>query len=223
MKELAADGIPIAVTRRVLKLARQPYCRWLANPITDAELAEGYRANAQFDAHRDDPEFGYRFLINEAAYAGGSMAERTAWRICSTHGWWSAFGKKRGKNGGPARPCTMIWWSETSPPIHQINCGSAILLSIVLMKTSSTCVRLRVFFTPIVGYSIDSRMKSRLATQALARAVARRGDVAGCIRHTDRGSQFRSRNFAHALGRYDMAGSMGRVGRPVTTRPWRVL
>ena len=55
-------------------------------------------------------------------------------------------------------------------------------------------------------------MKSRLATTALHNAVARRGEVAGCILHTDRGSQFRSRKFVHALGCHDMAGSMGRVG-----------
>ena len=60
MKELAADGIPVAVTCRVLKLSRQPYYRWLADPITEAELIEAYRANALFDAHADDPEFGYR-------------------------------------------------------------------------------------------------------------------------------------------------------------------
>ena len=41
MKELAADGIPVAVTCRVLKLARQPYYRWLATPVTDAELPRG--------------------------------------------------------------------------------------------------------------------------------------------------------------------------------------
>ena len=55
-------------------------------------------------------------------------------------------------------------------------------------------------------------MKSRLATTALHSAVARRGEVAGCILHSDRGSRFRSRKFVHALGRYDMVGSMGRVG-----------
>ena len=38
MSELAADGIPVAVTCRVLKLARQPYYRWLANPVTESEL-----------------------------------------------------------------------------------------------------------------------------------------------------------------------------------------
>ncbi len=35
----------------------------------------------------------------------------------------------------------------------------------------------------IVGYSIDSRMKSRLAVTALTNALARRGDVAGCVVH----------------------------------------
>ncbi|GGU89075.1 hypothetical protein GCM10010178_92400 [Lentzea flava] len=56
----------------------------------------------------------------------------------------------------------------------------------------------------IVGYSIDSRMKSRLAVTALTNAVARRGDVAGCVVHTGRGSQFRSRKFVRALARHGL-------------------
>lgn len=44
----------------------------------------------------------------------------------------------------------------------------------------------------IVGYSIDSRMQSRIAVAALNNAVARRdGDVSCCIVHSDRGSQLR--------------------------------
>ncbi len=68
----------------------------------------------------------------------------------------------------------------------------------------------------IVGYSIDSRMKSRLAVTALDNAVARRhadgADVAGCIVHSDRGSRFHSQRFVHALNRHQLSGSMGRVG-----------
>jgi putative transposase len=67
-----------------------------------------------------------------------------------------------------------------------------------------------------VGYSIDSRMKSRIAVAALDSAVARRRaeglQVAGCILHTDRGSQFGSRKQLRALHRHGMVGSMGRVG-----------
>jgi putative transposase len=44
-----------------------------------------------------------------------------------------------------------------------------------------------VFSSRIVGYSIDSPMKSRLAATALNSAVARRGGIAGCILHTDKG------------------------------------
>ncbi|WP_328740746.1 IS3 family transposase [Streptomyces erythrochromogenes] len=69
-----------------------------------------------------------------------------------------------------------------------------------------------VFSNRIVGYSIDARMKSRLAVTALDNAVARREHVDGCILHTDRGSQFRSRKFVRALDRHRMAGSIGRVG-----------
>lgn len=74
------------------------------------------------------------------------------------------------------------------------------------------CAIKDVFSNRIEGYSMDSRMKSRLATAALHSAVARRSDVAGCILHSDRGSHFRSGRFVHALGRYEMVGSMGRVG-----------
>ncbi len=53
---------------RVLKLARQPYCRWLADPVTSAEYAEVHRANASLYIHRDDPELGYRYLV-KAVYS----------------------------------------------------------------------------------------------------------------------------------------------------------
>ncbi len=66
MGGLAVDGVPVAVTCRVLKLSRQPYYRWLTCPVTTGELAQAYRADALFNAHRDDPEFGYRFLVDEA-------------------------------------------------------------------------------------------------------------------------------------------------------------
>ena len=74
------------------------------------------------------------------------------------------------------------------------------------------CAVKDVFAGKIVGYSIDSRMTSRLAVRALENAVALRGNVAGCVVHSDRGSQFRSRKFVAALKRHRLVGSMGRVG-----------
>ena len=85
MTELAADGIPVVVTCRVLTLARKPYYRWLREAVIDALLTRAYRADALFDAHRNDPQFGYRLLADQARVAGEPMADRTAWRICSDH------------------------------------------------------------------------------------------------------------------------------------------
>ncbi|MBC7290131.1 MAG: IS3 family transposase [Actinotalea sp.] len=211
--ELADDGIPVTVTCRVLKLARQPYYRWLAAPVGARELEEAYLANALFDAHRDDPEFGYRLLADEAARAGLRACDRTVWRICSGNGWWSVFGKKRTRNGKKAGPPAhddlvrrvftadapnRLWlWDITEHPTAE---GKLYL-----------CAVKDVFSSRIVGYSISDRMTSHLAVNALASAVARRGDVAGCVVHSDRGSQFRSRKVLAELARHDLVGSMGQV------------
>lgn len=55
-------------------------------------------------------------------------------------------------------------------------------------------------------------MKAHLAVQALNNAVQMRGDSVGCVLHSDRGSQFRSRKFLCTLNRHRLVGSMGRVG-----------
>lgn len=208
-------GCPWRRMCRVLKLARQPYYRWLARPVTDAELAEAYRADALFDAHRDDPEFGHRFLLDEARAAGQVMAERTAWRICRDNGWWSVFGKRKGRGKN----------AKAGPPVHDDRVrrnftaegpNQVWLTDITEHPTGEgklyLCAVKDVYSGRIVGYSIDARMKSRLAVAALQSAVARRGQVTGCVVHSDRGSQFRSRKVAAVLTRHGLVGSMGRVG-----------
>ncbi len=213
VKELAADGIPVTVTCRVLKLARQPYYRWLAHPISDRELDDAYLANALFDAHADDPEFGYRLLADEVREAGHTRCDRTVWRICAANRWWSRFGKKRGSNGkkpGPpahddlvkrqfsADKPNRLWLTDITE--HRTDQGKLYL-----------CAIKDVFSNRIVGYSISDRMKSTIAVNALNMAVDRRGDVTGCVVHSDRGSQFRSRKFLAALRRHHLRGSMGQV------------
>ncbi len=221
--ELADAGIPVTVTCRVLKLSRQPYYRWLATPITPGEVVEAYRANALFDAHRDDPEFGHRLLADEARDAGEAMSDRTAWRIASANGWFSAFGKpKRGKHRRPGPPvhddlCAVVDEHGQTRHVFAAETANELWLTdITEHKTAEgklyACAIKDAFSGRIVGYSIDSRMKSRLAVHALENAVQMRGDVAGCIVHSDRGSQFRSRKFLRALARHRMVGSMGRVG-----------
>lgn len=218
VRDLAAPSaplwVPVVVTCRVLGIARQPYYRWLHKPVSDAERARAYRADALFDAHRDDPCFGHRLLADEARSAGETMSDRTAWRICRDNHWWSAIVRKRGKNGkrpGPAVHDDLVQRRFTAQRPNEL-----WLADITEHRTAEgklyLCAVKDVYSGRIVGYSIQSRMKARLAVDALNNAQARRGNVAGCILHTDRGSQFRARKVIRALRHHQMVGSMGRVG-----------
>lgn len=128
--------------------------------------------------------------------------------------WWSSFAKKRrgkGRKVGPlvhddlvrrnftAAGPNRLWLADITE--HHTGEGKLYL-----------CAVKDVWSNRIVGYSIDSRMKSRLAVTALHNAAARRNGVAGCILRTDRGSQFRSRNFVATLHHHRILGLMGRVG-----------
>ncbi len=219
VKELAAADapirVPVTVSCRVLKLHRQHYYAWLAAPITAAEYDEAYLANAIFDAHRDDPEFGYRLLFDQIDAAGHKVSERTVWKICSTNQWWCVFGKKRhGRKGLPGAPAhedlvrrdftasgpNRLWLSDITE--HPTAEGKVYV-----------CAVKDVWSNRIVGYSIAERMTSQLAVDAVESAVARRGGtVNGCTLHTDRGGQFRSRKLQQTLWRHHMLGSMGQVG-----------
>jgi transposase InsO family protein len=215
VRELAADGIPVVVSCRVLKLARAAYYRWLDSPFTDGQLDEAWLANAIFDAHRDDPEFGYRFLADEVRQGDHVVSDRVVWRICRDNAWWSVFGKpKRSKGSKPGAPAhddlvrrdftatapNELWLTDITE--HWTREGKLYL-----------CAIKDVYSNRIVGWSIDSRMKARLVVAAIEMAVARRdGGVAGCIVHSDRGSQFRARKVHRALTRHQMVGSMGQVG-----------
>lgn len=184
VSELAANGIPVVVSRRVLKLARQPYYRWLLDPVPRRELEEAYRANALFDAHRDDPEFGYRLRADEArAEPGEAMSDRTAWRIASTNGWWSVFGKKRGKNGkkpgSAVHDDLCVVLDEDGRERHRFEASGPNRLWLTDITEHWAVKEGKLYLCAvkdacsgrIVGCAIDSRMTASLAVRAVRNAV----------------------------------------------------
>ena len=66
----------------------------------------------------------------------------------------------------------------------------------------------------VVGYAISRRIDTRLALAALRAAVEARRPLAGCIHHSDRGSQYAADQYRQALANFGLRGSMGRRGNP---------
>ena len=181
-------------------------------PVSQRDWDDAHLTNAAWDAHQNDPAFGYRFISDELGRAGLAAGENRVWRLCSQQRLWSVFAKKRGltRKAGPpvhddlverkftaTRP-NELWLTDITE--HRTDEGKIYL-----------CAIKDVYSNKIVGYSIDSRMKASLAVAAARNAIGQR-TIEGTILHSDRGSQFRSNAFVRVLKNNGITGSMGRVG-----------
>ena len=66
----------------------------------------------------------------------------------------------------------------------------------------------------IVGWAIRRSIDTRLAVAALEAAIASRQPPAGCVHHSDRGSQYASKHYHGLLAENGLVGSMSRRGNP---------
>ena len=69
-----------------------------------------------------------------------------------------------------------------------------------------------LFSRKVVGWSMSSRMKAQLVTDALRMAIWQRRPKAGLIVHSDRGSQYAGKVYRRLLRAHSFVGSMSRKG-----------
>jgi putative transposase len=213
VRDLAADGIPVAVTCRVLGFSKQAFYAWCRNPVSHRDWDEAHLINAALAVHHDDPAFGYRFIADELRAAGVTAGDNRVARLCSQQQIWSVFAKKRGLN------------RKAGPPVHDdlvrrqfaADAPDRVWLTDITEHPTAEgklylCAIKDVCSGRIVGYSMDSRMKASLAVAALRNAIALRSPTGTLIVHSDRGSQFRSHAYVRVLRESGLSGSMGRVG-----------
>ena len=187
--DLAADGVPVAVTCRVLGFSKQAFYQWRAAPVSQRDWDQARLINAALDVHADDPAFGYRFIADELPTHGITAGRNRVARLCRSQRIWSVFAKKKGltRRAGPpvhedlverrftAAGPNQLWLTDITE--HPTGEGKLYL-----------CAVKDVHSGRIVGYSMNARMKASLAVAALRHAVALRSP-AGTVVHSDRGSQ----------------------------------
>ena len=211
--DLAADGVPVGVTCRVLGFSKQAFYAWCKNPVSQRDQDDAHLINAALDVHREDPAFGYRFIADELPARGITAGENRVARLCSQQRIWWVFSKKRGLN------------RKAGPPVHDDLVARQFtaagpdrtwLTDITEHPTAEgklyLCAFKDVYSGRIVGYSMDSRMTAGLAVSALRNAIALREPAGTVVVHSDRGSQGRSAAFVRTLTEHGLTGSMGRVG-----------
>ena len=66
----------------------------------------------------------------------------------------------------------------------------------------------------VVGHAIARNLEARHSVAALARAIALRRPLPGCVFHSDRGAQYASGAHRALLAAHGFTGSMSRCGNP---------
>ncbi len=69
-----------------------------------------------------------------------------------------------------------------------------------------------LFSRKVVGWSMSSRMKAQLVCDALTMAIWQRRPPSGLIVHSDRGSQYASKQYRNLFDKNGFKGSMSRKG-----------
>lgn len=73
-------------------------------------------------------------------------------------------------------------------------------------------VMIDLFSRKVVGWSMDERMNANVVCNALTMAIWQRKPRPGLIVHSDRGSQYASKQYRYLLKQYNCVGSMSRKG-----------
>ena len=177
----------------------------------DAELRDQIETiQAEF------PSYGYRRVQRELARRGQTINAKRIRRVMAENGLrpvlWRSFVHTTdskhtyrvypnllknqiltGPNQAWASDITYIW----------IRSGFVFLAAI-----------LDVYTRKIIGWSLAKRIDNELCLAALRMALETRAPVVGCIHHSDRGSQYASRNYVQLLRQHGLAVSMSRKGNP---------
>ena len=100
VEDLAAEGVAVVTSCRVLGFSTQAFYKWRKRPWSDSEWHDAHLINALVDLHADDPEFGYRFLRDELVAAGQQVGANRVHRLCRQNQLWSVFAKERSQPQG---------------------------------------------------------------------------------------------------------------------------
>ena len=215
-----AEGFPVTMACAVAEVSRQAFYDWrlrLAGGPSDAEQAEAGLVEQMREIHDEfDETYGSPRMTVELANQGTVVNHKRVERLMRVHG---MVGVHK-----PAKVRTTIR-AEHNPPLPDLvgrrfdpgMADVAWVSDITYIPTVEGWLYLATVLDlgsrRLLGYSMNTHMRTSLITDAVDMAAGIRGGAtAGIVFHSDRGSQYMSHEFAQAIGDHQMVQSVGRTG-----------
>jgi putative transposase len=189
---------------------------WLKEPLSQRALEDVRQTEMIQQAWADSGKvYGYRKLHDDLLDQGETCSENRVARLASIAGIAAQIGYKRrpGQYGG--KPAIVA--DNTLDRQFEVDAPDRVWVTdITYIRThegwSYLAVVIDLFSRRIVGWSMQSRMTTDLALQALLSAVWRRKPKTKVMIHSDQGSQFTSKEWQSFIGKHNLIASMSRRG-----------
>ncbi len=208
---------PIAVSCHVLQVSSSGYFRFRRNGGEVSHLCSDELALIHIRAIHAEVkgEYGWPRIHKELQARGLRIGKERVRKLMVEHGIRAKTKRKfivttDSKHSLPVAP-DLVQRRFTPQAPNQLLCGD-----ITYIQTDEGWLYLAavidMFSRQVVGWSLQPYMHSSLVKDAMAMAWWRRRPEPGAIFHSDRGSQYCSRDFQAALASWGIRSSMSRKG-----------
>lgn len=214
-----AEGFPVTVACSVAGVSTSHFYDWLGEMVSGPSLGdveEAYLVNEIIDIHRSsDGTYGAPRVHAELTHRGHVVNHKRVERLMAQHRVYGVFKARKVRTTIPA---------EENPPLPDLvgrrfdpGCPDVAWCSdITYIRTGEGWLYLASVLDlgsrRLLGYSMADHMRTELVIDALDMAVDSRGGHApGVIFHSDRGSQYMSKEFREHVDDLEMAQSVGRT------------
>lgn len=201
---------------RVMQVSKSAFYEWTSRPvvvISADELQLYRRAKALFHASRDS--LGSRELAKKLREEGYTISRERTRQLMKKLGLVVkqriAYKVTTKRKDGAQVADNLLNQNFNPVAMNDVWAGD-----ITYLKTGEGWMYLAIvmdlYSRRIVGWHIDKRMTTDLLCKAMIKAVNLRRPPKGLVFHSDRGSQYTSKQFRKLLKGYGIRSSMGDVG-----------
>ena len=179
---------------RVLAVHFSGFYAWVKEPLSQRALEDARQTDLIHQAWADSGKvYGYRKLTDDLRDAGETCSENRVARLASIAGIAAQIGYKRRPRRYGGKPAVVA--DNTLDRQFEVSAQDTVWVTdITYIRThegwSYLAVVIDLFSRRVVGWSMQSRMTTDLALQALLSAVWRRKPKQRVLIHSDQGSQF---------------------------------
>ncbi|WP_096040824.1 IS3 family transposase [Pseudoalteromonas issachenkonii] len=207
---------PVVKLCKVMKVSRSAYYAWLKRPakVITVEQLNLYR-KAKYFFKKSRNSLGYRELRKKLRSEGFSVSDYVVQKLMATLGLvvtqrvaYKVTTKRKhsdavadnllNQNFNPIAP-NQVWAGD----VTYLRTGEGWMYLAIVMD---------LYSRRIVGWHIDKRMTTDLVSKAMMKAYNLRQPPKSLVFHSDRGSQYTSKQYRQLLWSYGFRASMGDVG-----------